>query len=179
MIKKKATSLFYFGLSIFAFFSPTSSVAQQYGRRSTFSAGIDAALGVTSKSSPFGYGLSLSTVANVRLSDQLSMLGSVGYSGLFTKDTSPVADYHFIPLKAGVKIFPITDQQFYFSCSVGAGFGLIKGSKPSFIFGGGLGYEWLNGYELMLKYEGYQQRQSSTTYQPLNGQFSVAFGYYF
>ncbi|RZK56201.1 MAG: hypothetical protein EOO91_12615 [Pedobacter sp.] len=53
------------------------------------------------------------------------------------------------------------------------------GSKTSLIFGGGTGYEFNNGLEIGIRYEGYQQDSSSSTYQPVNGQYAVRIGYNF
>lgn len=174
----KAKLLFFILITglIFLFDEPLR--AQYHGDQSLFKIGIETGLGTTTKTSPFNYGISLNMLFNYMLSPELSLIGSVGYSGLLTKDTSPIEDYHFIPVKTSIRIFPI-NEQVYLSPTVGAGFGVLKNSKPAFIFGGSIGYEWRSGYDLALKYEGYRQSTTSSTYQPLNGQFILAFGYYF
>lgn len=153
-------------------------VAAQYYPEKPFQFGIETSLGLPTKNSPYAYGASLNLLAKYNAADVFSIIASLGYAGLLTKDTSPIADYHLIPLKSTIKIFPI-EQQFYASCTVGAGFGLLKGAKPSFIFGGGIGYEWLSGYDLAFKFEGYGQSKKSPSYQPINGQFLIGFSYHF
>ncbi len=154
------------------------TVKAQYQDQPMLKVGIDVSLGATTKSSPFGYALGIDLLLSYKLSDQLTVLASAGYGSLLTKDTSPIADYNFIPLRASVKIFPFMEN-IYVSGIIGAGFGILKGSKTSLIFGGGTGYEWPKGYDLGFKYEGYQQSMSSTTYQPRNGQFALVFTYHF
>jgi hypothetical protein len=111
------------------------------------------------------------------LSPYVALTGSGGYTRLMMRDGSPLEDYHFIPAVGGVKVFPIS--RMYITGLLGAGFGIQDGSKTSFIFGGGTGYEWNNGFELGVRYEGYQQDSSSSTYQPINGQFALRLGYNF
>jgi len=164
-------------LQIFIFCFSTT-VKSQYQDQPMLKIGIDVSLGATAKSSPFGYALGIDLLLSYKLSDRLTVLASAGYGSLLTKDTSPIADYNFIPLRASVKIFPLMEN-IYISGIIGAGFGILKGSKTSLIFGGGTGYEWIKGYDLGVKYEGYQQSKNSTTYQPRNGQFALVFTYHF
>ena len=152
--------------------------SQDHWEEPTLRMGIDFNFGATTTGSPFGYGLGINMLAKVVLSEQLTLVGSAGYGSLFTKDTSPIADYSYIPLKTMLKVFPV-EENIYIAGTIGAGFGILKGSKTAFIFGGGLGYQWLTGYDLGLRYEGYQQPPSSTTYHPLNGQFALSFSYHF
>jgi len=167
--------LLIFHVFIFCFFT---IVKAQYNDQSMLKVGIDVSIGATNKSSPFGYALGIDLLMSYKLSDQLTVLASAGYGSILTKDTSPVADYNFIPLRTSVKIFPFMEN-IYVAGIVGAGFGILKGSKTALIFGGGTGYEWTKGYDLAIKYEGYQQSKSSTTYQPRIGQFAVLFTYHF
>lgn len=164
-------------LQVFIFCFCTASKAQ-YGDQPMLKVGIDFSLGTTAKSSPFGYALGIDLLLNYKLSDQLTVLASAGYGSLLTKDTSPIADYNFVPLRATVKVFPFMEN-IYLSGIIGAGFGVLKGSKTALIYGGQAGYEWNSGYDLGIKYEGYQQSMSSTTYQPRNGQFALVFTYHF
>lgn len=136
-----------------------------------------AEIGIANRMSPFNYGLGFNLQAQYYLSDQLVITASGGYSRLLTKDTSPQPDYDFLPLFAGIKVFPI--HQFYFLGDIGAGIPIQKGSKMSFIFAGGLGYEVSRNLDLSIKYIGYQQNKSSSTYQPTNGQFALRLGYNF
>jgi hypothetical protein len=140
--------------------------------------GFNASIGKTTNNSPFGYGLGLDVIAKYQLSEELTAVVGVGYGRLLTKDTSPIPDYDFIPVKASIKVFPFIPY-IYLNGIVGTGFGLRKDAKPAFIFGGGAGYEWKKTYDFSIRYEAYQQSRKSTTYQPLNGQFAMAFAYYF
>ncbi len=140
--------------------------------------GFDASIGAATKNSAFGYSLGISLLAKYKLSNELTAVAGLGYTRLLTKDTSPIPDYDFIPLRAGVKVFPIMESV-YIQGNVGAGFGTRNGSTPVFLFGGAAGYEWEQGYDLSIRYEGYQQSRKSTTYQPLNGQISLGLSYWF
>jgi len=162
-----------------AFLGVNNSIkAQYFSENQPFNLGFDVSIGTTTKNSPFGYALGLDLLLTTVLSDRLSTTASLGYTRLLTKDTSPIADYDFIPLKGALKIFP-TSTNIYLTALIGAGFGIQKGVRTSFLFGGGAGYQWEKDYDVSLKYEGYQQSMKSTTYQPLNGQFALTFTYYF
>jgi hypothetical protein len=137
---------------------------------------VQTSIGMTSPNSPFGYALGIGFGVNASLSEELALGLSVGYSRLLTKDTSPIKDYDFIPLKAWLKIFP-TPTSFYATGLTGTGIGIQSGSKPSFIFGGGFGYQWDKSFDLALHFEGYHQQKSSSSYHPFNGQFAIEFSY--
>lgn len=86
----------------------------------------------------------------------VSGLLSVGYNSFSIKDNaaaSAIADnVDFIPVKVGLKVFPV--QRFYFSGEVGAGFGTRDGSKTSFIYAPGIGVGTNTGIDIGLRYEG-------------------------
>lgn len=82
-------------------------------------------------------------------SGNVSGLLSAGYTA-FTYDGG---SYGFIPVKAGVKIFPVT--KFYFSGELGAGFPTKDGGKTAFVWAPGIGYGLNNGVDLGLRYEGF------------------------
>lgn len=143
-----------------------------------FKVGIGAGAGVTTAGSPFSF----STGADLRLQWDLSpyvaLTASGGYTRLFNDDNHPaLADWDFIPAIGGVKMFPF--ERMYLSASIGAGFGIQDGSKTSLIYGAGTGYEWNNGLELGVRYEGYTQDSTSSTYQPKNSQIALRIGYNF
>ena len=143
-----------------------------------FKVGIGAGAGITTSNSPFSFATGADLRLQWDLSKDVALTASGGYTRLFNKDSFPaLADYDFIPAIGGVKVFAI--KRMYLAANVGAGFAIKDGSKTSFIFGGGTGYEWDNGFELGVRYEGYQQDSSSLTYQPVNGQFAVRLGYNF
>ena len=142
-----------------------------------FKISFGAEIGITSKSSPFNYGLGFDLHAQYYLSSHLAIIASGGYARLLTKDTSLLPDYDFIPIISGVRIFPI--EKIYLIGNGGLGVPIQNGSKTSFIFGGGLGYEYNRYLDFQVKYTGYQQPKSSSTYQPTNGLFAVRLGYNF
>lgn len=142
-----------------------------------FKLSFGAEIGIANHMSPFNYGLGFDLQAQYYLSEQLVITASGGYTRLLTKDTSPQPDYDFLPVVAGIKILPI--DQFYLLGDVGLGIPIQKDSKISFIFAGGFGYEVSRNLDLSIKYIGYQQNKSSSTYQPTNGQFALRLGYNF
>jgi hypothetical protein len=151
--------------------------AQSYDDSKAVRFGIGVGFGITTKTSPFGYAINLSPQIQYFLSDELTLNLTTGYTRLLTKDTSPIKDYDFIPLKLEIKIFPITEN-IYTLGIVGAGFGILKNVKTNFTYGGGLGYRFLNGYDLGIKYEAYRQSKKSIYFQSKANQFQLAFTYF-
>ena len=84
---------------------------------------------------------------------------SLGYTNFSIKDDLGGGSYGFIPLKAGVKIFPT--QRFYFSGELGAAFGTDKGQETAFIYAPGIGIGFNNGIDLGLRYEGLSVNNSN------------------
>lgn len=119
-----------------------------------------------SKDTRLGIGLSLGLPTNdayniavggdLRLqkdfSSNLSGLLSVGYTNFSVKDELGGGSYGFVPLKVGVKIFPV--ERFYFSGEIGAGIGTDKGQETAFLYAPGVGLGFNNGIDLGLRYEG-------------------------
>lgn len=156
----------------------TSSLkAQSYDDFIGAKFGIGGGLGITSKNSPYGYAINLNSQLQYSLSNELSLSLITGYTRLLTKDTSPIKDYDFIPAKLEIKIFPVSEN-FYTAGIVGAGFGIMKGVKINFIYGGGFGYRFSNGCDLGVKYEAYQQSEKSVNYQLRANQFHLSFNYF-
>ncbi|WP_316766309.1 hypothetical protein [Pedobacter frigiditerrae] len=151
--------------------------AQSYDDFTKVKFGIGGGFGITTKASPFGYAINLNPQIQYSPSDELALNLVIGYTRLLTKDTSPIKDYDFIPVKLEIKIFPITES-IYSVGIVGAGFGIVKGVKTNFTYGGGFGYRFLNGYDLGIKYEAYQQSKKSINYQSRANQFLLAFTYF-
>jgi hypothetical protein len=85
-------------------------------------------------------------------SSNISGILSAGYTNFSFKgeDSGSIG---FIPVKAGVKIFPT--ESFYFSGELGAGFGTDEGQKTAFVWAPGIGYGFDNGIDLGLRYEGF------------------------
>lgn len=146
-------------------------------RETGFKIGFGAGAGIVRDSSPFSYGVGADVRLQLDLAPAVALTASGGYTRLMAREGSIFADYDFIPAIGGVKVYPVKGM--YINGLIGAGFGIQEGSKTSFIFGGGTGYEWNNGLELGIRYEGYQQDGTSTTYKPVNGQYAVRLGYNF
>jgi lipoprotein signal peptidase len=165
-------------LSVYNLKAQSTDMAMTTNNGMAFKIGIGASGGVTTANSPFSFGVGADVRLQWDLSKDVALTASGGYTRLFNKDNFPaLADYDFIPAIGGVKVYAI--KRMYLAGNVGAGFAIQDGSKTSFIFGGGTGYEWDNGLDIGVRYEGYQQDSSSSTYQPVNGQFALRLGYNF
>jgi len=75
---------------------------------------------------------------------------SLGYTN-FSTEGENTGSVGFIPLKAGIKVFPL--ERFYISGEVGAGFGTDSGQKTAFVWAPGIGLGFNNGLDLGLRYE--------------------------
>lgn len=99
-----------------------------------------------------GYDLSLG--GDVRLqkdfSGNVSGILTAGYTN-FSLDGEESGSVGFIPLKAGLKVFPL--PKLYISGELGAGFGTDDGQKTAFIWSPGIGYGLNNGLDLGARYE--------------------------
>ena len=82
---------------------------------------------------------------------------SAGYTNFSVKDEAksryPYTSLGFIPVKAGIKIFP--HERFYISGEVGAGFGTDKGQSTALVYAPGIGIGTNTGIDLGLRYEGF------------------------
>lgn len=140
--------------------------------------GIGISGGITDKDvSPFKNGLGADARLQFDLSNYVSITATGGYTRLMARDNG--TDYDFIPAKGGVKVFPLTVKGFYGAAEAGAGFGIKKDAKTSFIWSSGIGFEWKNGLDLSARYEGYSQDSASSTYVPYNGQYALRLAYGF
>ena len=84
---------------------------------------------------------------------------SAGYTSFSIKDEFGGGDIGFIPVKVGVKIFPV--QRFYISGEVGAGFGTDDGQGTAFVYAPGIGIGFNHGIDLGLRYEGFTQNSTN------------------
>lgn len=78
----------------------------------------------------------------------VSGLLSAGYNTF----SSELASFQYIPLKVGLKVFPI--QRFYLSGEIGASFPTRNGAKTSFLYTPGIGVGTNSGIDMGLRYEG-------------------------
>ena len=82
---------------------------------------------------------------------------SAGYTNFSVKNDGGSIGY--IPVKAGIKIFPV--ERFYISGEVGAGFGTDKGQGTALVYAPGIGVGFNKGIDLGLRYEGFAQNSSN------------------
>jgi hypothetical protein len=84
---------------------------------------------------------------------------SAGYTNFSIKDEAKVPGFPtsvgYIPVKAGIKIFPT--ERFYISGEVGAGFGTDKGQGTALVYAPGIGLGFNNGLDVGVRYEGFTQ----------------------
>lgn len=85
----------------------------------------------------------------------VSGLLSAGYTNFSLKDKFGDGSVGFIPLKVGVKVFPV--ERFYISGELGAAFGTDEGQGTAFVYAPGIGVGFNNGLDLGLRYEGFSQ----------------------
>lgn len=84
---------------------------------------------------------------------------SAGYTSFSIKDKFGGGDIGYIPVKVGVKIFPV--ERFYISGEVGAGFGTDTGQGTALVYAPGIGVGFNHGIDLGLRYEGFAQNGSN------------------
>ncbi len=113
----------------------------------------------------------------------VSGLLSVGYN-TFSLESNPAAtlpagmevdNLNFIPVKAGIKVFPVA--RFYISGEVGAGFGTRDGSKTAFIYAPGIGVGTNTGIDIGLRYEGMTGNSAIGLKNPGQVALRLAYGF--
>ena len=77
----------------------------------------------------------------------------------------------FIPVKVGIKIFPVS--RFYISGEVGAGFGTDKGQGTALVYAPGIGVGTNTGIDLGLRYEGFAYNNTNLNQVALR----IAYGF--
>jgi opacity protein-like surface antigen len=180
MMMKTATKLFGTALFAITLFANANLKAQDMttmGNGLKLKIGVGASAAITNSNSPFSYGVGADVRAQLWLAPTVAVTASGGYTRLIPKENSIIAAYSFIPAVGGVKVYPIKGM--FLQGFLGAGFAIKDDQETSFIFGGGTGYEWNNGLEISVRYEGNQQDSSSITYQPIISQYALRIGYNF
>lgn len=177
---KTFTKLFTAAAIAATFFTASSVKAQDMmtmpmNNGMAFKVGVGVSGGVFRKQSQFknAYGADLRLQWD--LMKNVALTASGGYTKLMGRNNS--LDVDFIPVIGGVKVFAI--ERFYLQGNAGAGLAIQNGAKTNFIYGGGVGYEWKNGFELGARYEGYTNDSGSTTYFPKTAQYALRLGYNF
>lgn len=82
----------------------------------------------------------------------ISGMLSVGYNNFSLEDGLAADNVGYIPVKAGLKVFPV--EKFYFSAEAGAAFGTRDGSNTAFVYAPGIGIGTNTGIDIGLRYEG-------------------------
>ncbi|WP_207420998.1 hypothetical protein [Desertivirga brevis] len=145
------------------FIAAIIAVVTSYGTVSAQSAGHD------SRDTRLGIGLSLgipthdaynfAVGGDLRLQkdfySNVSGLLSLGYTN-FSLKGEDAGSAGFVPLKAGLKVFPM--ERFYISGEVGAGFGTKENQKTAFVWAPGIGLGFNNGLDLGLRYEEFRNQ---------------------
>lgn len=175
---KTFTKLFTAAAVAVTFFTASNVNAQEtmtMDNGMAFKVGVGISGGVFSDKSQFknAYGADLRLQWD--LTKDVALTASGGYTKLLGRDNS--IDVDFIPAIGGVKVYAI--ERFYLQGNAGAGFAIQDGAKTNFIYGGGMGYDWKNGLELGVRYEGYTNDIASSTYFPKTAQYALRLGYNF
>lgn len=84
---------------------------------------------------------------------------SAGYTNFSVKDEFGGGDIGYIPVKVGIKVFPI--ERFYISGEVGPAFGTDSGQGTALVYAPGIGLGFNHGIDLGLRYEGFAQNDTN------------------
>lgn len=144
-----------------ALFFTSQSFAQSSEDSKATRFGIGVSAGV-STDDPYGLVLGGDLRMQKDFSSNVSGILTAGYTNFSVKDDFDglgIDSYDVIPVKAGVKVFPI--ERFYISGEIGAAFGVDKGSKTGFIYAPGIGIGTNSGLDLGLRYEGIARNGNS------------------
>ncbi|MGF7042619.1 hypothetical protein [Mucilaginibacter lappiensis] len=113
-------------LALFSFFGPdvkaqSSTTTETYGSGIRLSIGADAGIPVGSLRNGYRWAFGGSAQADFPLiKDELYITLNSGYNNIFAKNSSNLNDIHLIPVKAGLKYFPV--KIFYVQGEAGASF---------------------------------------------------------
>lgn len=153
----------------------TSTTTMTTNNGMAFKVGVGVQGGLFPDKSEMDYGYGADLKLQYDLTKDVAITASAGYTKLKWKG-SPL-NFEFIPLMGGVKAF-VVDRMFL-TGGLGTGLALKDGANMNFIYTGGLGYEWNNGLEVGVKYEGYVNNSSSDLYFMKTGQYALRIGYNF
>ncbi|WP_202409385.1 outer membrane beta-barrel protein [Hufsiella arboris] len=104
-------------------------------------------------------------------SSNISGLLSAGYNSFQVKDSDGGGSWGYIPVKAGIKVFPI--ERFYISGELGAAFG-TDDQGTAFVYAPGIGVGFNNGLDIGLRYEGMGNSKLNDTNIKINNPDQVA-----
>lgn len=148
-------------VAVVALFFTSQSFAQSSEDSKATRFGIGVNVGV-STDDPYGLVLGGDLRLQQDFSSNVSGILSAGYTNFSVKnafDGLGIDSYDVIPVKAGIKVFPV--ERFYISGEIGAGFGVDNGSRTAFIYAPGIGIGTNSGLDLGLRYEGIARSGSS------------------
>jgi hypothetical protein len=147
------TSIKFIGSAVAAaaLFFTTNIQAQDIDSRDT-RLGLGLSLGVPTTD---GYNFAIGGDLRVQKDfySNVSGIASVGYTS-FSSEGEDAGSIGFVPLKAGIKVFPA--HRFYVSGEVGAGFG-TNGQNTAFVWAPGIGLGFNNGLDLGLRFEEFRR----------------------
>ncbi|MBC7914022.1 MAG: hypothetical protein H7Y07_07860, partial [Pyrinomonadaceae bacterium] len=157
---KKSTKIFASAAAVVAMFIGMNSASAQTqpvndGDSKALRLGVGVSAGIPTNDD---YNIALG--ADLRLQkdffSNISGTLSAGYTNFSVKDESKTAlgydSKGWIPVKAGIKIFPVS--RFYISGEVGAAFGTDKGQGTALVYAPGIGVGTNTGIDIGLRYEG-------------------------
>ena len=179
---KTITKLFATATTALAIFASTTLNAQttttpmsntESGMAFKIGVGISGGLFPDRSEMDYGYGADLKLQYD--LTPFVAVTASAGYTKLKWKN-SPL-NFQYIPLMGGVKVFPV--ERMYINGELGSGLATKDGANMNFIYATGVGYEWKNGLDIGVRYEGYVNNSSSDLYFMRTGQFALRLGYNF
>ena len=172
---KKSTKFLAGAVAALALFFTTNVNAQT-------KLGIGANFGIPTgdASDVSNFALGIDARLQFDISKQISIPVTTGYTNFFGKNytvgntTFEGADFGFIPVKAGVKVFfDESGSGLYGLAELGAAFGVTNGSGTSFIYSPAIGYSWSSGLDLGVKYEALSKNSSTLSQVALR----VAYGF--
>lgn len=159
--------------------SITASKAQEVAKVKTndWRLGVGVNLGTTLGDFDKTYGLTFGGDLKLQrdITESLSGTLTTGYTNFFAKqDFKNIGgkDFGYVPLKAGLKVFPT--KGFYISGEVGAGFGVQEGAGTGFLYSPGIGVAFAKDFDISARYEAVSFKNDFTL-----GQVALRFAYAF
>ncbi|WP_207427320.1 outer membrane beta-barrel protein [Pedobacter sp. SYSU D00535] len=131
------------------FFSTNSSAQTSDGDSKDTRLGVGLSLGIPTHEF-FNFAVGGDLKLQKDFYSNVSGTASIGYTN-FSAEGEDAGSIGFIPLKAGIKVFPL--ERFYLSGEIGAGFGTDDNQPTSFVWSPGIGLGFNNGLDLGLRYE--------------------------
>ncbi len=104
------------------------------------------------------------------LGNSFSAIGTTGYYHFFKNDKAGDG-FGIVPLKAGLKYFPV--KNFYVAGEAGVGIGTKENQETSFVYAPSVGLAYANGLDISVKYEDY------TKYKGYASQIALRLAYGF